>query len=118
MTHDTRIALLLIEKLVSALPANDSDLFKCWRYGVIKTESSMKFSPLLTTLFFLSSPSFADDFIYLKCTGITKNILWDLDETKELQNWDSNFDLSHKLDTKNENIFISSDPGVAIKHEP
>ena len=77
----------------------------------------MKFSLLLTTLFFLASPTLADDFIYLKCTGTTKNILWDLNETKELQNWDSNFDLVFKLDTRNEEIFISSNRGVAIKYE-
>ena len=40
--------------------------------------------------------------------------MWDFDETKELQNWDSNFDLAYKLDTKNEKIFA----GVAIKYEP
>ena len=118
MSRDTCVALFLMGELVATLQANDSDLLKRWLYGVIKTESSMKFSPLLTTLFFLASPAFADDFIYLKCTGTTNNTLWDFDKTKELQNWDSNFDLAYKLDTKNEKIFVSSNPGVAIKYEP
>ena len=36
MTHNTRIALLLMGGLVSALRANDSDLFKRWLYGGIE----------------------------------------------------------------------------------
>ena len=82
------------------------------------TESTLKFSLLLATLFFSALTALADDFIYLKCMGSTKNILWDLNETKELNNWDSNFDLVYKLDVKNEEIFVSSDPEVAIKYEP
>ena len=78
----------------------------------------MKFSLLLTTLFFSASTALADDFIYLKCMGTTKNILWDLDETKELNNWDSDFDLVYKLDAKNQEIFVSSNPETVIKYEP
>ena len=33
MTTDTRIALCLLEQLVSALRANDPDAFKCWLLG-------------------------------------------------------------------------------------
>jgi len=33
MTRDTRIALLLMGKLVAALRANDPDLFMPWRLG-------------------------------------------------------------------------------------
>ena len=36
MTHNTRIALFLMGGLVSALRANDSDLFKRWLYGGIE----------------------------------------------------------------------------------
>ena len=82
------------------------------------TVSSMKFSLLLTTLFFSASTALADDFRYLKCMATTKNILWDLNETKELNNWDSDFDIVYKLDTKNQEIFVSSDPEAAIKYEP
>ena len=78
----------------------------------------MKFSLLLTTLFFSASTALADDFIYLKCMGTTKNILWDLDETKELNNWDSDFDIVYKLDAKNQEIFVSSNPETVIKYEP
>ena len=33
MSHDTRIALFLMEELVAALRANDPDLFKRWLSG-------------------------------------------------------------------------------------
>lgn len=82
------------------------------------TESGLKFSLLLATLSFSASTALAEDFIYLKCMGSTKNILWDSNETKELNHWDSNFDLVYKLDAKNEEIFVSSDPEAAIKYEP
>ena len=36
MTTDTRIALFLMGELVTALRANDSDLFKRWLYGGIE----------------------------------------------------------------------------------
>ena len=36
MTHDTRIALLLVGKLVAALRANDPDNFKQWLVGGIQ----------------------------------------------------------------------------------
>ena len=36
MTRDTRISLFLMEELVTALRANDSDLFKRWLYGGIE----------------------------------------------------------------------------------
>ena len=36
MTHDTRIALFLMGELVSALRANDPDLFKRWLSGGIQ----------------------------------------------------------------------------------
>ena len=36
MTFDTRIALFLLNELVSALQANDPDTFKRWLYGVIQ----------------------------------------------------------------------------------
>lgn len=78
----------------------------------------MKLPLLLTTLFFWASPALADNALYLKCTGTIRNILWDLNETKELKNWDSSFDLVYKLDAKNEEIFVSSNPEVAIKYEP
>ena len=50
MSRDTCVALFLMGELVATLQVNDSNLLKRWLYGVIKTESSMKFSPLLTTL--------------------------------------------------------------------
>ena len=36
MTQDTRITLFLLEELVAARRANDSDLFKRWLYGGIQ----------------------------------------------------------------------------------
>ena len=42
MTRDTRIALFLMGELVAALRANDSDLFKRWLYGALKTLESLQ----------------------------------------------------------------------------
>ena len=36
MTQDTRITLFLLEELVAARRANDSDLFKRWLYSGIQ----------------------------------------------------------------------------------
>ena len=36
MSQETRIALLLMDELITALRANDPDLFKRWLYGGIE----------------------------------------------------------------------------------
>ena len=48
MPHDTRIALLLLGKLVAALRANDPDNFKRWLYGGIQDLRKLAVTELMT----------------------------------------------------------------------
>tara|TARA_B100001063_G_C16715110_1_gene530243 strand:- start:193 stop:663 length:471 start_codon:yes stop_codon:yes gene_type:complete len=59
----------------------------------------------------------ADDFVYLKCSGTIKNTVFDWNETKELNHWESNAEILYKIDTKNEELFVSSKPEIAIQYE-
>ena len=61
--------------------------------------------------------SSADDFVYLKCSGTIKNTVFDWNETKELNHWDSNAEILYKIDTKNEELFVSSNPKIVIQYE-
>ena len=45
MLQDTRIALFLLEQLIAAHQANDSDLFKRWLYGGIQDLGEPTFFP-------------------------------------------------------------------------
>ena len=47
MTRDTRIALFLVEELVSALRANDLDLFKRWLSGGVQDRGEPMVEELL-----------------------------------------------------------------------
>ena len=77
----------------------------------------MKLPLLLATLFLSASPVVADDFVYLKCQTTIHGTVWDWTETKELNKWVSNADVLYKIDTKNEQLFVSSNPEVAIQYE-
>ena len=74
----------------------------------------MKLSVLLTTLLLSSTPALAEDFIYLKCKTTTNNIVFDWTETERLNHWVSNAEILYKINTKNEELFVSSNPEVVI----
>ena len=77
----------------------------------------MKPSVLLTTLLLSSTPALAEDFIYLKCKTTTNNIVFDWTETERLNHWVSNAEILYKINTKNEELFVSSNPEVVIQYE-
>ena len=77
----------------------------------------MKLSVLLTTLLLSSTPALAEDFIYLKCKTTTNNIVFDWTETERLNHWVSNAEILYKINTKNEELFVSSNPEVVIQYE-
>ena len=77
----------------------------------------MKFSVLLTTLLLSSTPALAEDFIYLKCKTTTNNTVFDWTETERLNHWVSNAEILYKIDTTNEELFVSSNPEVVIQYE-
>ena len=77
----------------------------------------MKIPILLGALLLSASPVVADDFVYLKCSGTINNTVFDWNKTKELNHWDSNTEILYKIDTKNELLFVSSKPEIAIQYE-
>ena len=77
----------------------------------------MKLSILFGALFLSASPALADDFVYLKCNGTIKSIVWDWNKTKELNHWDSNTEILYKIDTKHKVLFVSSEPEIANHYE-
>ena len=53
----------------------------------------------------------------MKCSGTVKNTVFEWTETKELNHWNSNAEILYKIDTRNEELFISSNPKIAIQYE-
>ena len=77
----------------------------------------MKLPMLLGTLLLSASPAVADDFVYLKCKATINNTVFDWTKTKELNHWVSNSEILYKIDTKNEELFASSNPKIPIQYE-
>ena len=77
----------------------------------------MKYLPLLGTLILSASPAIADDFVYLRCKATINSIVWDWTETKELNHFDTKTEILYMIDTKNEELFVSSNPKIAIQYE-
>ena len=77
----------------------------------------MKLPLLLGALLLSASPVVANDYVYLKCIGTLKNTVFDWNRTKELNHWDSNTEILYKIDAKNEVLFVSSKPEIAIQYE-
>ena len=77
----------------------------------------MKIPILLGALLLSASPALADDFVYLKCQTTIHSIVWNWTETKELNKWISHADVLYKIDTKNEELFVSSKSEIAIQYE-
>ena len=71
----------------------------------------------VTSLPAIAQEGSADDFVYLKCSGLINNKVSDWNETKMLNHWDSNTEILYKIDTKNEELFISSNSEIAIQYE-
>ena len=77
----------------------------------------MKYLLALSALLLSASPAVADDFVYLKCKATINNTVFDWTKTKELNHWVSNSEILYKIDTKNEELFVSSNPKIAIQYE-
>mgnify|MGYP001245002640 CR=1 FL=1 len=76
-----------------------------------------RLSVLLGALLIPASPALADDFVYLKCQTTIHSVVWNWTKTKVLNKWISHADVLYKIDTKNEELFVSSNPKIAIQYE-
>ena len=77
----------------------------------------MKLSILLGALLLSATPAFADEILYLSCSGTSENELWQWKIDKWLPIDNKDFDHIYKINFKEKLLFLSSEPEVAHQFE-